>query len=70
MMKHNALTTLAQVGAYPFSSRPFQLDHYRFYNSQRLHSTLGYMSPNTFEAQAAALHQGESQGMDQGAISS
>ena len=24
-----------------------------FYNSQRLHSTLGYLSPNTFEAQAA-----------------
>jgi hypothetical protein len=26
-----------------------------FYNSQRLHSTLGYQSPNTFESQAAGL---------------
>jgi transposase InsO family protein len=30
-----------------------------FYNSQRLHSTLGYQSPNTFEAQAAGRQQGE-----------
>ena len=32
-----------------------------FYNSQRLHSTLGYQSPNTFEAQAAETHQGATQ---------
>ena len=31
-----------------------------FYNSQRLHSTLGYQSPNAFEAQAAEHNQGES----------
>ncbi len=29
-----------------------------FYNSQRLHSTLGYQSPKTFEAQAAKSDQG------------
>ncbi len=29
-----------------------------FYNSERLHSTLGYQSPNTFEAQAAKTDQG------------
>jgi putative transposase len=32
-----------------------------FYNSQRLHSTLGYQSPNAFEAQAAEHNQRESQ---------
>jgi len=32
-----------------------------FYNSQRLHSTLGYQSPNAFEAQAAEHNQGEPQ---------
>ena len=32
-----------------------------FYNSQRLHSTLGYQSPNTFEAQAAKANQGDTQ---------
>ena len=32
-----------------------------FYNSQRLHSTLGYQSPNTFEAQAAKTDQGDTQ---------
>ncbi len=30
-----------------------------FYNSQRLHSTLSYQSPNTFEAQAAKSDQGD-----------
>ena len=30
-----------------------------FYNSQRLHSTLGYQSPNTFEAQAAKTTRGD-----------
>ncbi len=30
-----------------------------FYNSQRLHSTLGYQSPNTFEAQAAQTMRGD-----------
>ncbi len=30
-----------------------------FYNSQRLHSTLGYQSPNTFEAQAAKTNRGD-----------
>jgi len=30
-----------------------------FYNSQRLHSTLGYQSPNRFEAQAAKADQGD-----------
>lgn len=29
-----------------------------FYNRQRLHSTLGYQSPNTFESQAAELNRG------------
>ena len=32
-----------------------------FYNSQRLHSTLGYQSPNTFEAQAAKTGRGGTQ---------
>ena len=32
-----------------------------FYNSQRLHSTLGYQSPNTFEAQAAKTDRGDTQ---------
>ena len=32
-----------------------------FYNSQRLHSTLGYQSPNTFEAQAAKTGRGDPQ---------
>ena len=32
-----------------------------FYNSQRLHSTLGYQSPNAFEAQAAGLDRGSPQ---------
>ncbi len=32
-----------------------------FYNSQRLHSTLGYQSPKTFEAQAAQTDQGDTQ---------
>ncbi len=32
-----------------------------FYNSQRLHSTLGYQSPNTFEVQAAQTDQGDTQ---------
>jgi transposase InsO family protein len=32
-----------------------------FYNSQRLHSTLGYQSPNTFEAQAAKANRGDTQ---------
>ena len=32
-----------------------------FYNSQRLHSTLGYQSPKTFEAQAAKSDQGDTQ---------
>jgi len=32
-----------------------------FYNSQRLHSTLGYQSPNAFEAQAAGHHPGDTQ---------
>ena len=32
-----------------------------FYNSQRLHSTLGYQSPNAFEAQAAEQNRGEPQ---------
>ena len=32
-----------------------------FYNSQRLHSTLGYQSPNTFEAQAAKTGRGDTQ---------
>jgi putative transposase len=27
-----------------------------FYNSQRLHQTLGYQSPNTFEAEFSADH--------------
>lgn len=31
-----------------------------FYNSQRLHSTLGYQSPNAFESQAARLNRGGS----------
>ena len=35
-----------------------------FYNSQRLHSTLGYQSPNAFEAQAAGLDRGGTSGMD------
>lgn len=38
-----------------------------FYNSQRLHSTLGYQSPKAFEAQAARLKRG-GPGMDQGRI--
>ncbi|MEO6202426.1 MAG: integrase core domain-containing protein [Nitrospirales bacterium] len=35
-----------------------------FYNSHRLHSTLGYLSPNAFEAQAQGLtpQPGETQG--------
>jgi putative transposase len=33
-----------------------------FYNSQRLHSTLGYQSPNAFESQAARLNRGGSGG--------
>ena len=32
-----------------------------FYNSQRLHSTLGYQSPNTYEAQAAKTDRGDTQ---------
>lgn len=32
-----------------------------FYNSQRLHSTLGYQSPNTFETQAAKTDRGDTQ---------
>ncbi len=32
-----------------------------FYNIQRLHSTLGYQNPNTFEAQAAKTDQGDAQ---------
>ena len=32
-----------------------------FYNSQRLHSTLGYQSPNTFETQAAGVESGDTQ---------
>ena len=39
-----------------------------FYNSQRLHSTLGYQSPKTFEAQAAKTDRGDTQGMDQAAF--
>jgi transposase InsO family protein len=39
-----------------------------FYNSQRLHSTLGYQSPNAFESQAAGLDRGGTSGMDQGAM--
>ena len=30
-----------------------------FYNSQRLHSTLGYQSPNMFETQAAKTNRGD-----------
>jgi transposase InsO family protein len=29
-----------------------------FYNRQRLHSTLGYQSPNAFEAQTQVVNQG------------
>ena len=32
-----------------------------FYNSQRLHSTLGYQSPNTFETQAAGVESEDTQ---------
>ena len=39
-----------------------------FYHSQRLHSTLGYQSPNTFEAQAAKTDQGDTSRIDQAVI--
>jgi transposase InsO family protein len=39
-----------------------------FYNSQRLHSTLGYQSPTAFESQTAGLNRGGTPGMDQGTI--
>jgi transposase InsO family protein len=34
------------------------INYLAMYNSQRLHSTLGYQSPKTFDAQAAEHNQG------------
>ncbi|WP_376753562.1 IS3 family transposase [Candidatus Nitrospira neomarina] len=54
-MKHEGLDDTASKQS-PATGQPIVIDYMEmFYNSHRLHSSLGYLCPNDFETQAQGL---------------